>query len=395
MPLTLNVTFIGKGETPSTYQDICPARARTSLPVRTASGSSQNVPSSAVRGARPMTTGAAAVNDRSGVTRQRGAVPPAPIADGTSWACSIRSYNPSDKARENGKPMGRQRPVTADLSLSPTMFRGAYSSEGHYGEKESKELFWRRSQHNERDRERDERLVLLATACLLACLGRRCRLNKAPGPQGFGRENKRKSSRSDSIDQDSSFKTLDAAWAATATAAVQLHGITPPAGQTAATSLPSRAHHKKYTRRGSTSGDNKTHPRKLPKPGIKRFMSRRGETKPATVTSSVQEATKDYNSICGDSAGRDNHNTTGVSERQSRRSDRNSGNDQLLQQRQLHDWRGVGVTAVYTELERLGAVAKAPELLSAPCPLHQELGVGILVHGLEESTKKWNHPDMR
>lgn len=43
--------------------------------------------------------------------------------------------------------------------------------------------------------------------------------------------------------------------------------------------------------------------------------------------------------------------------------------------------------AVYTELERLGATARAPELLKGSCPLIQELAVSLLAHGLLKTAK--------
>lgn len=42
-------------------------------------------------------------------------------------------------------------------------------------------------------------------------------------------------------------------------------------------------------------------------------------------------------------------------------------------------------TTVFTELERIGAVQKAPELLTATCPLLQELGLLLLLRGLERT----------
>ncbi|CAN0370656.1 unnamed protein product, partial [Ectocarpus sp. 13 AM-2016] len=53
-------------------------------------------------------------------------------------------------------------------------------------------------------------------------------------------------------------------------------------------------------------------------------------------------------------------------------------------QRLRHGRRGgEGTGAVFSELERLGAVARVPELLDAHCPFQQELGVVILERGIE------------
>ncbi|CAN0560721.1 unnamed protein product, partial [Ectocarpus sp. 12 AP-2014] len=57
-------------------------------------------------------------------------------------------------------------------------------------------------------------------------------------------------------------------------------------------------------------------------------------------------------------------------------------------QRLRHGRRGGERTgAVFSELERLGAVPRVPELLDAHCPFRQELGVVILERGIEWSER--------
>lgn len=52
-------------------------------------------------------------------------------------------------------------------------------------------------------------------------------------------------------------------------------------------------------------------------------------------------------------------------------------------------------TTVFTELERIGAVQKAPELLMDTCPLLQELGLLLLLRGLERTRKETFLPHTR
>lgn len=57
--------------------------------------------------------------------------------------------------------------------------------------------------------------------------------------------------------------------------------------------------------------------------------------------------------------------------------------------------RTSATTTVFHELERIGAVEKAPELLMATCPLLQELGLFLLLRGLERTKKEMLRPHTR
>lgn len=102
----------------------------------------------------------------------------------------------------------------------------------------------------------------------------------------------------------------------------------------------------------------------------------------------------------GDSDGRDVCRSAGVSGRDDSSccDGHGAGGDEatMVTPPKKSGQEGCGtVVLVFAELERLKAVSKAPAMLTARCPLHQELGVTILKRGLEGFESNTGRPATR
>ena len=98
----------------------------------------------------------------------------------------------------------------------------------------------------------------------------------------------------------------------------------------------------------------------------------------------------------GDSEIRDSCGLAGVPRRDSRYDRREISGDEAAMAPPPRRQEEASETAmVFAELHRLKAVSKTPSLLYAQCPLHQELGVAILLSGLHGCERNTGRPDTR